>query len=131
MTGVLSASTISGDKVCNLEGEDLGKIEDLVVDLDTGKVAYAVLSFGGFMGMGDKLFALPWQSLTVDKGEHRIILNPRKRWKTLRASIRTTGPTSPTRRSATARTATTGQRPTGARRRLGTRHARTRPTGPV
>lgn len=75
MTGVLSASTISGDKVCNLEGEDLGKIEDLVVDLDTGKVAYAVLSFGGFMGMGDKLFALPWQSLSVDKGEHRIILD--------------------------------------------------------
>jgi sporulation protein YlmC with PRC-barrel domain len=75
MTGVLSTSTISGDKVCNLEGEDLGKIEDLVLDLDSGRVAYAVLSFGGFMGMGNKLFALPWESLAVDKGEHRIVLN--------------------------------------------------------
>ncbi|MCO5381646.1 MAG: PRC-barrel domain-containing protein [Methanosarcina barkeri] len=56
----LSASTIKGDKVVNRAGEDLGKIEELMIDLEDGRVAYAVLSFGGFLGMGNKLFAIPW-----------------------------------------------------------------------
>jgi sporulation protein YlmC with PRC-barrel domain len=43
----------------NLTGEDLGKIEDLRIDLATGRVAYAVLSFGGFLGSRDKLFGIP------------------------------------------------------------------------
>ena len=46
-----------------------------MIDLDTGRIAYAVLSFGGFLGMGDKLFAIPWSALTVDKVEKRFILN--------------------------------------------------------
>jgi sporulation protein YlmC with PRC-barrel domain len=71
----LSASTISGDSVVNPQGEDLGKIEDLMVDIGAGRVAYAVLSFGGFMGMGDKLFALPWESLQLDAENHRFILD--------------------------------------------------------
>jgi sporulation protein YlmC with PRC-barrel domain len=74
----LSASTISGDPVVNRQGEDLGKIEDLVLDIDSGRVAYAVLSFGGFLGMGDKLFALPWQSLELDADNHRFILDVAK-----------------------------------------------------
>jgi len=59
----------------NLAGEDLGKIEDLIVDATSGSTVYAVLSFGGFLGMGDKLFALPWASLTVDAMENRVILD--------------------------------------------------------
>lgn len=47
----------------NADGQNLGKIEDLVVDLTSGEVTYAALSFGGFLGMGDKLFALPWKVL--------------------------------------------------------------------
>jgi sporulation protein YlmC with PRC-barrel domain len=74
-TRVLAADTLTGDKVVNLQKEDLGKIEHLMIDLDTGRVACAVLSFGGFMGMGDKLFAIPWSALTVDKVEKRFILN--------------------------------------------------------
>jgi hypothetical protein len=54
---VLSASTLSGDSVKNLADEDLGKIKELMIDIPSGRVAYAVLSFGGFLGMGDKLFA--------------------------------------------------------------------------
>ena len=50
MVSVLSASSIASDKVKNLEGEDLGKIEELMIDLKSGRVAYAVVSFGaGFM----------------------------------------------------------------------------------
>jgi sporulation protein YlmC with PRC-barrel domain len=71
---VLAADTLRGDKVVNLQNEDLGKIEHLMIDLGTGRVAYAVLSFGGFLGMGDKLFAIPWSALTVDTFEKRFIL---------------------------------------------------------
>jgi len=49
--------------VVNHQGEDLGKIEELMIDLDRGRIAYAVLSFGGFLGIGDKLFAFPGRLL--------------------------------------------------------------------
>ena len=75
---VLSASSLKGDKVVNRQGEDLGKIEELMVDLDRGRIAYAVLSFGGFLGMGDKLFAIPWQAFGVDTVEKRLVLNADK-----------------------------------------------------
>jgi sporulation protein YlmC with PRC-barrel domain len=67
--GSLSATTLIGDPVRNSEDEDLGKIEDLMIDLDTGCIVYAVLSFGGILGMGGKLFAIPWSSLRVDMEE--------------------------------------------------------------
>jgi uncharacterized protein YrrD len=50
---VMSAGTLAGDHVRNSAGEDLGKIEEIMIDVPTGRVAYAVLSFGGFLGMGD------------------------------------------------------------------------------
>ena len=71
---VLAADTLTGDMVVNPQNEDLGKIEHLMIDLGTGRIAYAVLSFGGFLGMGDKLFAIPWSALTVDTVEKRFIL---------------------------------------------------------
>ena len=71
----LSASTIKGDKVVNRAGEDLGKIEELMIDLEDGRIAYAVLSFGGFLGMGNKLFAIPWKALSLRPHEHSFILN--------------------------------------------------------
>jgi sporulation protein YlmC with PRC-barrel domain len=75
MTTVLSAKTLAGDKVKNPAGEDLGKVEDLMVDLESGRVAYAVLSFGaGFMHSG-KLFAIPMASLSVDHKDKNLILN--------------------------------------------------------
>jgi sporulation protein YlmC with PRC-barrel domain len=58
-------SVLVGKKVENRQGENLGKIEELAVDVQNGKIAYAVLSFGGFLGLGDKLFAIPWNALTL------------------------------------------------------------------
>ena len=72
---VMSAGTLAGDRVRNSAGEDLGKIEEIMIDVPTGRVAYAVLSFGGFLGMGDKLFALPWDALRLNEDEHEFILN--------------------------------------------------------
>lgn len=72
---VLSASTLAGDRVRNSGGDDLGKIEELMIDIPSGRVAYAVLSFGGFLGMGNKLFAVPWNALTLDEDEHEFVLN--------------------------------------------------------
>jgi sporulation protein YlmC with PRC-barrel domain len=60
------ASDIVGQRVVNTTGENLGKIEEIVLDARTGRIAYAVLSFGGFLGIGDKLFAIPWQALRED-----------------------------------------------------------------
>jgi sporulation protein YlmC with PRC-barrel domain len=72
---VLSAGTLTGDKVVDPMGEKLGKLEELMIDLDRGTIAYAVLSVGGVLGMGDKLFAIPWSSFRVDAGEKQLILN--------------------------------------------------------
>ena len=72
---VLSASTLAGDRVRNSAGEDLGKVNEIMIDISSGRVSYAVLSFGGFLGMGDKLFALPWSVLTVDEDNKCFILH--------------------------------------------------------
>jgi hypothetical protein len=63
-----------GTSVENPAGEKLGKIEDLMIDLQNGRVAYAVLSFGGFLGMGEKLFAVPFSALTCDCEDEKFIL---------------------------------------------------------
>jgi sporulation protein YlmC with PRC-barrel domain len=72
---VIRANQIAGMKVVNASGEDLGKIEDVVVDIGTGHVRYAAISFGGFLGVGDKLFAIPFKALKLrhnagDKTHH-------------------------------------------------------------
>ena len=56
---VLSCSSICSDHVKNSAGEDLGKIEELMIDVNSGRTVYAVLSFGGFLKVGNKLFAIP------------------------------------------------------------------------
>ncbi len=71
----LSASTLVGDKVRNNEGDDLGDIKDIMLDVDNGRVAYAVLDMGGFLGIGNKLFAVPWSALTLDREAHEFVLN--------------------------------------------------------
>ena len=74
-TTLLSSSSINGDNVVNASGEDVGHIKDLMLDTDQGRVAYAVLSFGGVLGLGDKLFAVPFDSLQVDRANKRFILD--------------------------------------------------------
>jgi sporulation protein YlmC with PRC-barrel domain len=72
---MMTASTLEGNRVVNEEGEDLGKITDIMIDVPKGRVAYAVLSFGGFLGMGDKLFAVPWNALILDADEKCFVLD--------------------------------------------------------
>lgn len=74
-TAVLSASTLVGDTIVNREGADLGDLEELMIDLTSGRIAYAVLSFGGFLGLGEKLLAIPWDAMAVDQEEKRLILD--------------------------------------------------------
>ena len=70
---VLAASTLYGDKVRNSAGDDLGSVDEIMIDIPSGRVAYVVLSFGGVLGMGNKLFALPWESMRVDEDEKCFI----------------------------------------------------------
>ena len=72
---LLSSSSISHDDVVNAAGDDLGHVEDLMIDPMTGKVDYAVLSFGGFLGIGDKYFAVPFDQFSVDRENKRMVLN--------------------------------------------------------
>ena len=62
-SGVLKASDLIGMKVQGTDGKNLGDIKDLVIDRDDGEIQYAVLDFGGFAGIGDKYFAVPWEAL--------------------------------------------------------------------
>lgn len=71
----LSASTIIGDPVHNAMDENLGKIEDLMIEPELGRVSYAVLSFGGFLGMGNKLFAVPMQAMRLSREDKRFVLD--------------------------------------------------------
>lgn len=72
---MMSASSLSGNKVTNTNGEKLGKIEDFMVNTADGHIEYAVLSFGGFLGLGDKLFAIPMSALNLDTSDKEFILN--------------------------------------------------------
>jgi sporulation protein YlmC with PRC-barrel domain len=78
LRNVLSAATLAGNSVRNAAGEDLGKIDEIMIDIPAGRVAYAVLSFGGFLGLGNKLFAVPWNALKVDEDEKCFVLNADK-----------------------------------------------------
>ncbi|MDF2178947.1 PRC-barrel domain-containing protein [Aliiglaciecola sp. CAU 1673] len=72
---MLSAATITGDEVCNMQDEKLGKIHDIMLDLAESKIRYAVLSTGGFLGMGDHLFAVPRKALMLDKENKRFMFD--------------------------------------------------------
>lgn len=72
---VMAADTLEGDDVFNRQGENLGEIKSIMIDVPTGRVAYAVLSCGGFLGMGDKLFAIPWKTLTLDADKKCFVVN--------------------------------------------------------
>jgi sporulation protein YlmC with PRC-barrel domain len=72
---VLSASTLDDDDIYNLKGQKLGSIKEIMLDINTGRVCYVVLSFGGFLSMGEKLFAVPWSALTVDTENKRFLMD--------------------------------------------------------
>lgn len=72
---VLSASTLAKDSVRNQANEDVGSIKEIMLDVPSGRVAYAVLSVGGFLGLGDRLFAIPWEALTLDEDRQCFIMD--------------------------------------------------------
>jgi sporulation protein YlmC with PRC-barrel domain len=74
----LGASSLIHDRVVNLTGDDIGRIEELMIDVISGRVAYCVLSFGGLLGLGGKLFAMPWSAITVDESKRRFLVNVSK-----------------------------------------------------
>ena len=72
---LMGADTLIGNDVCNKQTEDIGSIKEIMLDMRTGQVSYAVLSFGGFMGLGEKLFAVPWEALRLDTENKRFELD--------------------------------------------------------
>ncbi len=72
---LMGADTLVGNDVYNTESEDLGDIKEIMLDMRSGRVSYAVLSFGGFLGMGEKLFAVPWDALKLDTDNKRFVLD--------------------------------------------------------
>jgi hypothetical protein len=63
---LMGADTLIGNNVSNHLDESLGEIKEIMLDMRNGKIAYAVLAFGDFLGLGGKLFAVPWNALTLD-----------------------------------------------------------------
>lgn len=79
----VKASTIIGTKVVNPKAESLGDIKELVIDPSTGRVAYVVVSFGGFLSMGEKLFAIPFSSFEYNLANNEYVLHvPKERLET-------------------------------------------------
>ena len=72
---ILSSSTITGQDVFNMENENIGDIKDLMIDPNNAEIVYAVLSFGGFMGIGSKLFAIPLEALRFSDKDDTIRLD--------------------------------------------------------
>lgn len=66
---LMGADTLIGEDVRNNAGDDLGDIKEVMLDMKSGRIAYAVLSFGGVFGIGSKLFAVPWNALRLDTEE--------------------------------------------------------------
>jgi sporulation protein YlmC with PRC-barrel domain len=76
----LTAKSIIGDKIENLHGEDLGKINNLMINLQEGKIEYVIVEFGSFLGMGGKLFALPFSEFRLNQEKKMFILNRDKEY---------------------------------------------------
>ena len=72
---IMAASSFEGETVINPQGETLGEIEEIMLDVRSGRIAYAVMSVGGFLGIGEKYFAVPWRAFTMDTDEKAFILD--------------------------------------------------------
>jgi sporulation protein YlmC with PRC-barrel domain len=74
----LTASSIIGDRVVNIEGENMGTIKDIMLDIRSGKIEYYVIEFGGFLGIAEKFFAIPFYLLQVDPENKVFRFNEKK-----------------------------------------------------
>jgi sporulation protein YlmC with PRC-barrel domain len=69
------ATAVIGTDIVNAKGDSLGEVKDVVIDPSTGRVAYAVVAFGGFLSMGEKLFAVPFNALNYNDDKNEYVLN--------------------------------------------------------
>ena len=72
---LIAADQVAGTSVYNMSGDKLGSVEDLMIDKTTGRVAYAILSFGGFLGIGNRHHPLPWTTLHYDRTMGGFVVN--------------------------------------------------------
>ena len=72
---LISADRVEGTAVYNRSGDHLGSIKTIMIDKGSGKVAYAVMSFGGFLGIGEKYHPLPWSMLTYHRGQGGYVVD--------------------------------------------------------
>ncbi len=72
---LISSSKVEGTAVYNVEGEKLGTVDCVMIDKQSGQVAYAVMSFGGFLGLGEKRHPVPWQSMYFDKSKEGYVVS--------------------------------------------------------
>lgn len=75
---LMTASKLCGNKVVNLRNEVLGQIDEIVIDVPRGRVAYAAMASGGFLGLGERMFALPWGALRYDAARQCYVMDARK-----------------------------------------------------
>ena len=71
----LPSRGLSGNKVFNRAGEEIGQVEEIMIDLPSGKIAYVAITFGGLLRMGMKWFAVPWNALTVDEDRKCFLMD--------------------------------------------------------
>lgn len=73
-TPLIGADRVAGTEVYNAAGDHLGEIHDVMIDKSSGKVAYAIMSFGGFLGLNEKFHPLPWNVLTYDTDKEGYVV---------------------------------------------------------
>jgi len=76
---VLAVGSLRGARVHNFAGEQLGKVDDFAVDFDSGRISYVIVTLGGgFLGIGDRLFAVPWELFSFRTGDHELFADMEK-----------------------------------------------------
>jgi hypothetical protein len=76
--GFMGLDTLVGNAIFNAHGEELGVINDFMVEMATGTISYALVSFNTASDLGEKLFAVPWRALLLDANRHRFLLHVTK-----------------------------------------------------
>ena len=72
---LIAAEQVKGTDVFNADGDELGTVDDIMIDKISGKAIYAIMSFGGFLGIGEKYHPLPWSTLTYDESKGGYVVN--------------------------------------------------------
>lgn len=75
---LMTADSLCGNKVINRQGDVLGEVEEIVIDVPRGRIAYAAMASGGFLGLGERLFAVPWSVMVYDAGRECFVMDANK-----------------------------------------------------